>query len=240
MPDIESIEIFAASFSLVFVIISWVLAALFFIKYYRHKLRQLLLVGAAWIGIALPWTSDAISFIMIYTIGHPLNQYAKVIIELPFLPLAMILWLMAFTDLKYQNLKKIIMIIAILFCVMFEIIFLYALIADFSLIGEYRPPLAIEYSLLFQIFLMLILGIFIITGLMLGSESTKSPDEEVKLKGKFLILAFSSFLIASILEVFLPLHPVGIILIRVILIFSAIEYYIGFTLPDFIKNLILK
>lgn len=240
MPGLENIEVFAALFSLIFVVISWILAFSILSKYFKFRVRELLLVGIAWVGIAMPWTSDGISFIMLMTIGEPLNPYAKVIIELTFLPIALISWLTAFTDLMYKNYQKLVLTVSIISSVLFEILFFYALFTDFSLIGYYKPPLAIDYSLPIQIFLMVFLGLFILTGLLMGKESLKSENKEINLKGKFLILAFLFFLIGTVLELFLPLNPIGIMVIRFILISSAIEYYIGFTMPDFIKKIMLK
>ncbi len=240
MPGLENIEVFAALFSLIFVVISWILAFSILSKYFKVRIRELLFVGIAWVGIAMPWTSDSISFIMIMAIGEPLNPYAKVIIELTFLPIALIMWLTAFTDLIYQNHQKLVLTITIISSVIFEILFFYALFTDFSLIGYYKPPLAIDYSLPIQIFLIAFLGLFIITGLLMGKESIKSENKIIKIKGKFLIFAFSSFLIGTLLELFLPLNPIGIMIIRFILISSAVEYYIGFTMPAFIKKIMLK
>ena len=81
---------------------------------------------------------------------------------------------------------------------------------------------------------------FLITGLLMGKECLRSENREIVLKGKFLIVAFISFLLGAMLDIILPLHPVGIMANRLILISSAIEYYIGFTLPEFVKKLILK
>jgi len=240
MPGLENIEVFAALFSLIFVVISWILAFSILSKFFKFRVRELLLVGIAWVGIAMPWTSDGISFILIMTIGEPLNPYAKVIIELTFLPIALIMWLTAFTDLMYKHWQKLIVSISVILSVLFEIIFFYALITDFSLIGEYTPPLAIDYTMPIDLFLIAFLGIFMITGIIMGKESLKSENKEINLKGKFLILAFLSFLIGTLLELFLPLHPVGIMIIRFILISSAMEYYIGFTMPNSIKKIILK
>ena len=240
MVGLENIEVFAALFSLIFVIISWILAVSILSKYVKFRVRELLLVGIAWVGIAMPWTSDGISFILIMTIGEPLNPYVKVIIELTFLPIALIMWLTAFTDLMYKHRQKLVVSISIILSAIFEILFFYALFTDFSLIGEYTPPLAIDYTLPIYLFLIAFLGIFLITGILMGKESLKSENKAINLKGKFLIIAFLSFLVGTLLELNLPLHPVGIMVIRFILISSAIEYYIGFTMPDFIKKIMLK
>jgi len=65
------------------------------------------------------------------------------------------------------------------------------------------------------------------------------------LKGKFIILAMLFFAIGTGLDGLKPiLFPdyIGLVLVinRLILISSAITFYIGFTLPNWVKKLFLK
>ncbi len=235
MIEVEFSEILGAFFSLLFVVFSWILVGLMFERYHRHKVRQLLFVGIAWIGISMPWTSDAISFILLITIGQPLDKYTKVIIELAFLPVAVIFWLIVFKDITLKKIKPIILVYLII-GILFEIFLFFALIFDFNLIGTYTPPLGIDYSLIVVLYLVLILLTFIIAGIYIALKSLKAKSEEIRLKGKFLLAAFISFLIATLLEIFLPTIAVGNMIIKIILMSSALEYYIGFILPGFIKN----
>ena len=63
-------------------------------------------------------------------------------------------------------------------------------------------------------------------------KSIKVDDPEIKWKGKFLLIAWFSFTIGAILDAALPLTEITLIIVRLILISSSIEFYLGFFLPD--------
>ncbi len=73
-------------------------------------------------------------------------------------------------------------------------------------------------------------------------KSLESDDKKTQWKGRFLILAFISFTIGSTLEVMLFLDPPEILrtIVRIILILSTIEYYLGFFLPDRLAAWLIK
>ncbi|MHA1467605.1 MAG: hypothetical protein ACTSP6_05940, partial [Promethearchaeota archaeon] len=62
---------------------------------------------------------------------------------------------------------------------------------------------------------------------------------EIKLRGKFLMAAFISWTFGAIADAIIPLTVITLPIIRIILITSAIEFYIGFVLPDWIKKRLL-
>jgi Na+/citrate or Na+/malate symporter len=84
------------------------------------------------------------------------------------------------------------------------------------------------------------MGVFLVTGIKFGWETTKSEKPDIKLKGKFIIAAFVSFIIGAILDALLLPNLLMIIINRAILISGSIEYYLGFILPDKIKKLLLR
>ena len=63
---------------------------------------------------------------------------------------------------------------------------------------------------------------------------------EFKWRGRFLLIAFLSFFFGTIFDAILELNILTIIIVRVILVTSSIEYYFGFFLPDKIKNVLIK
>jgi len=91
-----------------------------------------------------------------------------------------------------------------------------------------------------EIFLFSFILIFIITGIHFSLASLKSKNLEVKLKGKFLLLAFISFTIGASIEVLVHLNSFTVIITRSILISNAIEFYLGFIMPEWMKKSLLK
>jgi len=83
--------------------------------------------------------------------------------------------------------------------------------------------------------------LFLITGLLFVKESLRSENEEINLKGKFLLVAFITFAIGTTLDVIWAETPTGlnITLARVFVIVAAFAFYMGFTLPRFIKKLFI-
>jgi hypothetical protein len=80
----------------------------------------------------------------------------------------------------------------------------------------------------------------LITGTLFGRKSLRSDNPEIKLKGKLLIIAFWSFFIGAIFEIISHISIIILIVGRIILISSAIEFYSGFLLPNWMKKLLLS
>ncbi|MFW9948104.1 MAG: hypothetical protein ACFFDX_14870, partial [Candidatus Odinarchaeota archaeon] len=80
-------------------------------------------------------------------------------------------------------------------------------------------------------------------------KSVKSNDKEVRVKGKLLRAAFITFTIAAVLDSLLgtifenptdPLLAIMVVIVRVLLIISAIEFYGGFLLPKWMHAIFIR
>ena len=80
----------------------------------------------------------------------------------------------------------------------------------------------------------------LIPGILIARESLKSEDREIKLKGRFLLIAFISWTIGALMDAALDPNIITLTIARLILISSAIEFYCGFLLPERIKKIFLK
>ena len=80
----------------------------------------------------------------------------------------------------------------------------------------------------------------LVTGILFSKESMKVKDPLIKLKGKFLLVAFISFTIGALLDALLAFTPLNLVIVRLILISSAIEYYFGFFVPKRLANWIIQ
>jgi hypothetical protein len=87
------------------------------------------------------------------------------------------------------------------------------------------------------------------TGLKFAQNSLKSEDRDVKLKGKLLRAAFITFTIAALLDALLgmifadpadPFLALMVVITRVLLIISALEFYGGFILPKWMRVIFSK
>ena len=248
---LELVDYLQGSFSLIFTIISLIIGFSILIKYFQYKSRLYILVGLTWIGVATPWFPDSISFIMNIFFQTSLSIDWYFIIGNVTMPIALLLWLIAYTDMINKKNQKVILILAVFYGIIFEIVFFYLLITDKNQIGIINPlrPFTVEFGIFITIFLMIVIVILLVTGLTFAQKSVKSEDRDVRLKGKLLRAAFITFTLAAILDSLLgtifevptdPLLAIMVVITRILLMISALEFYGGFILPKWMHDIFAK
>ncbi|MFX0080996.1 MAG: hypothetical protein ACFE94_04510 [Candidatus Hodarchaeota archaeon] len=247
----ELVDILQGSFSLIFVVISLIIGLTILSKYFEHKNRLFILVGISWMGVANPWIPDSVSFLMQLIVQEWLPRGWYFIIGNVFIPIALLTWLIAYTDMIKRKAQKKVILITIILSIIFELIFFLLFFADLDLIGEINPerPFTVDFGIFITIYLMVVILVMVITGVNFAQKSVKSDDREVRLKGKLLRAAFSTFTVAAIFDSILgaifedptdPLLAIMVVIVRILLIFSALEFYGGFLLPRWMKEIFTK
>lgn len=234
------LDIINGIFSFIFVIISLVVGFLILLRYFRYKEKIYFLVGATWILISEPWWPSSLSFLISLSNGVGLSPSLYFLIGNVLVPLAIALWLLAFTDFLFTEQRKLILLVFSVIGVIFEIIFFTFLFINPDLIGNLNPPVDVSYNFFIMIFLLIFILIVVISGFLFARLSLKSKDPEVKLKGKLLVIAYIAFFVGALLDSSIRLNELGLIIVRLILIASAILWYGGFLLPKWMKKLFLK
>jgi len=227
-------------FSLIFVVISLLIGLIILSRFFRYKEKIYFLVGATWIFISEPWWPSSISFLVALVNGVGISSSIYFLIGNIFVPLAIVLWLLAFTEFLYTEKRKLILSIFTVIGAIFEILFFTFLFLDESLIGELNGPVDVNYKSFIMVFLIIFLAIVVISGFLFANLSLKSKDPEVKLKGKLLIVAYIAFSVGALLDSSIPFSEPTVIIVRLILILSAICWYGGFILPKWMKKFLLK
>lgn len=240
MTLLEPIDFANGLFSLIFVIISIFVGIRIILNYFKHKRREFILVGLAWICVSEPWWPSAISFILVLISGQGLSFEMYVIIGNVALPLGVTVWIAAFSELLFKRKQKITIILTIILGIIFEIIFFYLLFTEPTLIGELRGPIDIEYKFLALIFLLSFLFLVLILGIIFAVVSIKADNPEVSLQGKFLLISFISWSIGALFDATFHLNLITLAIIRILLVSSAIEWYLGFLLPKWLKKILIK
>ena len=230
------IELLQGLFSTILVLISFIVGISITLKYFKFRQRDLLLVGIAYIGIITPWLGDVVNLIMILVFNSELEEIWYLLIIIPFLAPFIFLWVIAISDMVFKSKQKVILIFYFIIMVIFEIIFFILLFQSTENIGKSVSPFHYEYSLFTQLYFLTFLAFFVITGFMFSRESLKSKNPEIRLKGKFLLIAFLLITIGCILETSYTLTPLIVVIARVIMSVGAIAIYCGFILPKFLKK----
>ena len=227
-------------FSLSFVAIATIIGLIIVSKYFIHKQKTFLYIGFAFPGLAGPWWPSSISFLMIIFTGTSLSLQTYLILGNVFLPIFITLWLLGVFELVKKEFQKAIALIYMIIGIIFEIIFFYFLIINPNILGKLDGPIDIEYHGFSMVFLMLLVLTIDISGTILIIEIFKSENAEIRLKGKFLLIALISFNIGAIADGFFPLTVITLPIFRIILISCIFEFYIGWILPKRVKKFFLK
>ncbi|TFG29108.1 MAG: hypothetical protein EU532_03790 [Promethearchaeota archaeon] len=238
--ELTEIDIISGIFSIISIIIFTIMGLIIVSKYFKHKTRDHLLFGITVVGLAEPLYGPAFSFLSVLFTGKSLSVEIYFLISLVGNPIILVCFITVVTDLFYKDKQKIIQLIFIIYSVIIEICLIYFLIYYPSLVGKLMGITDSEYGLFSRIYVISALLVLIIGGTLIARESLRSNNREIKLKGKILLPAFYLFAISAIIDAAVPLNAVTLLLNRILFILSGILFYVGFILPDWMKNLILK
>ncbi len=236
---LTDIEILQGSFTLVFVIISILLGLIILSKYFSLKKQEFIYVGLAWVFLSSGWWGSSFSFLSILLIGVAFSSSLFILIANVFIPIAIICWMNAIGILMFKEQKKKINIITLLICIPYDVVIIILLFIDPLLLGEIKQSFYYQPALLPLIFQICALLVTISTGILFSVRSMKTSDLLVKWKAKFLLIGFISFTIGAFIDATIAMGALLLVLVRLILIFSALMYFLGFLLPDKIAKLLI-
>ncbi len=240
IEDLSELEILHGSFSLTFVIISLIIGILFIVKYKSTKRVEHITLGLTWIFISSGWFGSSFSFLSIILFDYAFDTFLYLFLANVFLPLTLITWLYSFCHILYPEWEKRILIIVVPITVLIEIFLIAFLFIDPSVIGRIEGKFYSQTNPAFLVFELTSLLVFLITGLILSIKSIKFSDPIIQLRGKLLLIAFISLTIAALIDSFILVSPIILVFARLLLISCALEYYLGFFLPNRLKRRLLK
>jgi len=232
---VATIDILNGVFSIIFVVISTIAGLIIASKYFKSKIKTLLYIGIAWILIVCPWWPSSASVLSALATGKGLTLENYLLLGNLFVPVFIFFLMAAFTEIYYNDKQKLVLGIFGIIGVIVEIYFLYFLIIDPSVHGELQGVVDIEFRGFLRIYLIFSILVVCVLGILIAINSIKSDTPEIKLRGKFLMAAFISWTFGAIADATIPLTVITLPIIRIILITSAIEFYIGFILPNWVR-----
>ncbi|MFX0070926.1 MAG: hypothetical protein ACFFAO_07540 [Candidatus Hermodarchaeota archaeon] len=237
---LTEIDILSGIFSITSIIIFTFLGLIIISKYFQHRRRDLLLFGITVAGLITPLYGSALSFLTALFTGQGLSVELYLFISLAPNPIILICFATAVTDLLYKEKQKVIQLIVTIYAIIIEILLIYFLINEPSMIGVLVGITDAEYGIIARYYLISVLAFLVIAGTLFARESLKSDRAEIKLKGKLLLPAFYLFAFSAIADAAIKLNTITLPLIRILVIISGILFYMGFILPESIKNFFLK
>jgi hypothetical protein len=240
MIALELFEYINGITSLILVIVSIIIGAKIMLKYFEFKNKDMFFIGFMWLGVSEIYLPTGVSFLLALFTGVGLPVEIFFLVGNVLLPIVFLSWLMAFTNLVYKSKQKIILSIFAIIGIIFEIFFFYFLFTNPIIIGEIHKSITAIYNPFLLSYLMLMLGVLVITGFIFARESIRSEDPEIKLKGKIQMVAFISVLIGNIINGIIVEEVILMIICRIIMISAIVEFYYGTFLSNWVKKLFLK
>lgn len=238
--ELNSIELLIGIFNLIGITISLIIGIKIIFKFFEFKRREFILFGLVAILVTEPWWPSTVLFLSILFFGNPIDPRICFLLGNIFIPLTLLLWLAVFTDLIKYKRKKMVLIIFSIEGILFEVIFLYLLFTNPSILGKVDRNLDINYGYFLSLYHLSVLIITIITVTLFARVTLKSDNPEVRLKGKLILVAVYSFIVGAILDILSANSLILLITARIILILASIELYGGFILPNWMKKILLK
>lgn len=238
IEDFNELELLQGSTTVIFVALSVILGLKILSRYFSRKQVEYITIGLTWILMSSGWWRGVVNFVSILFIGE--KSPIGVLIDILFIPIALICWIFSFSHLLYPNSEKKIVIPFSIVMIIYEILIIALYSINPEYIGSAVLPFHNTYGILHRSFLFGVIVIVIITGILFAKRSMKSSDPRIQWRGKFLLLAFSSFAVSGILDAVFDLTALLVVIVRLLLILSAIEYYLGFLLPKRLEKWLIK
>jgi hypothetical protein len=227
--------------TLIYVIVTLFISGKMIYRGIKVEMKTISYVGFSYIGVASCWFGVALNFLTIILLNTLPPWELHFFVHGGIVTIALIFWVIAMSELLTMSKNKQIIIkrAAIIIGVLIEIIYIIIIFTKMSWLGTPVAPIQIVYGPFSYGYLMADLIIFLFFGFWFVKESLKADDPKIKLKGKFLASSFIVFTIASVLEVFVKEIWIFVIA-RIIVMSSAILFYIGFLLPTKIEKFFLN
>ena len=234
------IDIINGILLLIIITISICVAVRLISLYFKKKERVYLYSGITWIALVSPWYAHCTAFIVTLFTGKGISAELYFILGNILIPIGLIAWTTAFTELFYKKFQKIVLCITIFYAILFYILFFIALSTNPNLIGELQGDIEVQYSRVVIIYYLTLLTTILITGVFFGLRSMKSDNPEIKLRGILIIVAFISYVIGIAVDAIIEHTILTLIFIRLVELSSAIEFYTAFIMPNIIKKHLLN
>ena len=227
-----------ATFSLIIVVIFTMVGITIASKYRKTKERVYILVGLTWIGIIEAWIPSGLVLIgYFFTNGEVLHPQLYFLIAIVGYPITTMIWMTGFTEIVYKEKQRIFQIFFGIFGIIYELLFLSVLFTDYNLIGKFQNAVDVAYRPIVSIYIFISLCQILITGIIIAIYTIKTGVPANKIRGYFLFAAFVTLFIGGLIDAAVSLGLLEAVLVRLFVISSAIEFYFGFVLPDYIKKI---
>ena len=241
--DFSLLQIIQGVTALLWVVIAIIVGTMILMKARELERNSLIGVGFTYIFVSSAWWGSVAQFIYYSLFPTLMPTEVYLFLSNVFVPVTLVFWMYGFVVAIAPFKKKILLLLTSVFIIIWEIVLFTLFFTDnMVLIGGISEtnPLDLAFGGIIRYFIIIGVLTFLVTGGYFSYRSMKLDDPEIKWKGLFLLIAWISFALGALLDAMIYLTEITLILTRLLLISSALEYYLGFFLPEKLKKLLIK
>ncbi len=211
------------------------------LKYFKVKDRVYIYAGLVFIALGSPWWGVVVSIISVVFFDVVISGRLFFLISYSTLPIShsmLVLMIMRLYDITPKA-KKRIKIFYITLWLFLGVLYLTFFFTNFVLLGYMINEIQPYHGPYNQIYnLISLLGFLILFG-SLGIHYWKSDNQRIRVKGELIFGSNMIFLVACIIEIFIPIISL-LVLARFLVMSFASIFYMGIVLPKWAEKLFLK
>ena len=227
------------------VLIAFILGFIVLLKFVKTKQFRIFNFFLCIVFTTSPWWPSGVGYFIWVLTGVVLPYHIYVLIGTVGVPIAILAWLNVYLSAVNPKKKKLVLIIYGVISIFFELYLFYFLFfapgapihALLGIINDPTNPMDID----FKGFILVFLGLSIVTACLTGfhfaiNSMKKEEEQEIRWKGRFLLLAFFLFGISAIFDAIIEMGPVLLLIMRILLVIANFFFYLGFVLPRWSKR----
>ncbi len=224
---------------------SFLLTGIVLKKAIKDRSKMMLYFAIAAVIMSEPWWPYCFGYIYWLLTKNITSYEIYMITANLLLPFAVMAWIQIYAQIITPKRKKILMIISIIYSVIYWIYFFSVLFwlpgaPVHELLGVIDlpyHPFDIRYMGYILFFHFSTLFLTLGTGFEFALNTMKLKGRRYKIQGSFMLSGWLCYCGATIIDSAFQLNDVALVLIRFIITFSGLLFYIGFIFPLWIRKL---
>ena len=237
MNGLDLIDVYDGTIAIIVTMIMIVLCLKSIAKYYKYKVINIVFIGIAILGLSARYWPRIVTLISILITKNAISPELYFILGYGH-SIGLISWMIGWiiTIEMKKKVKKIAMGAFFCFEILYFLLFYTCLFFNQSLIGTYSPVFNDKSGPIILTHTVVMICLLIITISRAYLDTRKTSVKEIRLKGDFLFFGMLFLFIGTILNLFFKSE----LLYSIFLIISVFFIYIGFTIPKWIKKLLIR
>lgn len=236
MAELTQYEMTTGIIIMIVLILQLLLAVMLFVKYISTKDKRIIYFALFMTFGAFSFMAISINFVVILVTGNSIDLLLYLLIAFGIAPISILFWMILITELMYQDKKKIILGLFLIYWIAFRIAFFYILFTDMdSLVTNYWIG-GLQVGIFLRVTMATQLVLILVTSLLFFRESHKSENKEVRLKGILFLLGIL-ILVFSMLMFSITLNSIFVLIFMI----PAILFFWGsLAMPEWVKRNLIK